>query len=64
MLELVMQEMEQRYFNRLSAAKYLGIWARQLGKLVATGSLKPLRPGGKRMLFVGKDLDDFMSACK
>ena len=53
----------KRYLSRVAAAKYLGLCARYVDRLVASGKLPVVRIG-RRVLLDAADLDKFMAAHK
>lgn len=52
-------ELKLRYDIK-SAAMYLGISTSHLYKLTSSGAIKHYKPGGKKIYFFQKDLDDYI----
>ena len=54
---------DRRYLSRVGAAEYLGLCARYIDRLTASGKLPTVRIG-RRVLFDRADLDGFATAHK
>lgn len=58
----IMKELEQRWLNFGEAARYSGISAESLRRLVRAGRLRVFRPTERKVLIDRAELDAFIEA--